>query len=278
MAKQVTAEVDAYTHGYHPSVLGHHGRRTAESCAGFLLPHLHRGQTMLDVGCGPGSITMGFASHVGHVTGVDVSEVALATARANAAGKENVSFEQASVYSLPYADHTFDIVFAHQVLQHIADPVSALQEMLRVARPGGLVAVREAIGSTYQSATSRDSFSQWRALYAAIARHNGAEPDAGLFLPSWMRQAGAEPETIGYWNSVVSYSHMNGDALRAYCESWVERAKHSSFAEQAVEYGLAKTSHLNQISEGWAALSVDPQAVVLYTNGEVLGRKRTAVE
>merc|ERR1719203_909026 len=174
-------------------------------------------------------------------------------------GKDNVDFQSTPCHSLT----TPLMSFLHT-------------RMLRVARPGGLVAAREAIGSTYQSATSRPSFSQWRALYAAIARRNGAEPDAGLFLSSWIQQAGAEPESIGYWNSVVSYSRMNGNARCAYCEAWVDRAKHSSFAEQAVEYGLADASTLEEISVGWAAMAVDPHAVVLYTDGEVLGRKHSS--
>eukprot|EP00418_Pyrodinium_bahamense_P023874 CAMPEP_0179135078 /NCGR_PEP_ID=MMETSP0796-20121207/64301_1 /TAXON_ID=73915 /ORGANISM="Pyrodinium bahamense, Strain pbaha01" /LENGTH=299 /DNA_ID=CAMNT_0020834091 /DNA_START=57 /DNA_END=956 /DNA_ORIENTATION=+ len=263
-----------YTHGYHKSVVNHHATRTAENSAHYLLPHLHKGQHLLDVGCGPGSITAGLADYVERVTGTDVSEEVLAKAREAAAGKENVCFTQGSVYDLPFPDDTFDVVCCHQVLQHLKEPVGAIREMLRVVKPGGLVAAREAIGSTYQSAPHCAEFNQWRELYASVSRSNGAQPDAGIFLESWMLQAGLEPECVRYQNSVVTYSSAHAEARRAYCTAWVVRALHSSFARQAKDYGLADSSDLEAISQAWAAIADDPRAIVLYVNGEVLGRKR----
>ena len=139
---------DVYLHGHHESVLASHGARTAADSAAYLLPHLREGLTVLDVGCGPGTITLDLAEAVGPrgaVTGVEHVEVPLEHARRNASarGDERTQFELADVRELPYADASFDVVHAHQVLQHLSDPVGALREMARVARPGGLVAVRD---------------------------------------------------------------------------------------------------------------------------------------
>ena len=136
-----------YTHGHHESVLRSHRWRTAENSAAYLLPHLRPGMSVLDVGCGPGSITVDLAARVapGRVTALEVTEDALGLARAYAAerGQDNIDFVVADVHALDLPDGAFDVVHAHQVLQHLADPVRALTEMRRVCRPGGVVAARD---------------------------------------------------------------------------------------------------------------------------------------
>src|SRR3954447_11324732 len=136
-----------YTHGHHESVLRSHRWRTAENSAGYLLPHLSSGATVLDMGCGPGTITADLASIVtpARVTALELTDAALDLARDEVArrGLTNVDFAVGDVQALDFPDHTFDVVHAHQVLQHVADPVAALREMRRVARPGGLIAVRD---------------------------------------------------------------------------------------------------------------------------------------
>src|SRR5579875_3422860 len=113
-----------YTHGHHESVLRSHRQRTAENSAGYLLPYLRSGMSLLDVGCGPGTITIDLAARVapGHVTAVDATDEALEVARAEArAGNvSNVAFALADVHALEFPDGTFDVVHAHQVLQHVA--------------------------------------------------------------------------------------------------------------------------------------------------------------
>jgi ubiquinone/menaquinone biosynthesis C-methylase UbiE len=123
-----------------------HASRTAENSAAFVIPHLTPGVSVLDVGCGPGSITCDFAGLVapGKVTGLDRSPDVITHAQelASDRGVENVEFVAGNIYDLDFEDDTFDVVHAHQVLQHLTDPVEALREMRRVAKPGGIVAVR----------------------------------------------------------------------------------------------------------------------------------------
>ena len=134
---------DTYLHGHHDSVLRSHRWRTAENSAGYLLARLPADARVLDVGCGPGTITVDLAARVpdGQVTGIDAAGDVLALARqeADRRGQANVRFEVGDVYDLGFADGTFDVVHAHQVLQHLSDPVAALTEMRRVQparRPG----------------------------------------------------------------------------------------------------------------------------------------------
>src|SRR5246127_3088299 len=137
-----------YTHGHHESVLRSHRRRTAADSAGYLLPHLRPGMLVLDVGCGPGTITVDLAARIapGRVTAVEMTDAALDLARAEAQAREqsNIEFVTSDVHALNFADDTFDVVHAHQVLQHVADPVQALRELRRVCVPDGIVAVRDA--------------------------------------------------------------------------------------------------------------------------------------
>src|SRR6201991_2160788 len=111
-----------YTHGHHDSVLRSHRWRTAENSAAYLLPRLQPGQSLLDVGCGPGTITVDLAARVapGRVTAVELTDSALDLGRQEAArrGQDNIDFVVADVHALDFADDRFDIVHAHQVLQH----------------------------------------------------------------------------------------------------------------------------------------------------------------
>ncbi len=136
-----------YTHGHHDSVLRSHRWRNAENSAAYLLAHLHPGMSLLDVGCGPGTITEDLARRVapGAVVGVDGAAGVVAEARGRPARADlpSISFEVADAYRLPFEDGSFDVVHAHQVLQHLDDPVAALEEMRRVCRPGGIVAARD---------------------------------------------------------------------------------------------------------------------------------------
>src|SRR5206468_3477073 len=118
--------VDTYTHGHAEPVLQSHRWRTAENSAGYLLPLLRPGLDLLDVGCGPGTITVDLATRVapGRVVGLDVSADPLDEARAAAtAAGVDVTFEVEDVYALEADDDSFDVVHAHQVLQHLTDPV-----------------------------------------------------------------------------------------------------------------------------------------------------------
>src|SRR6476620_1118472 len=134
---------DVYTHGHHDSVLQSHRWRTAANSAGYLLPHLHPGDSLLDVGCGPGTITADLVAAVapGRVVAIDRSGDVLEEARTAA---PDADVRLGDVYALDHPDGEFDVSHAHQVLQHLTDPVAALAEMRRVTRPGGLVAVRDA--------------------------------------------------------------------------------------------------------------------------------------
>ncbi len=265
---------DTYTHGHHESVLRSHRWRTAENSASYLLPHLSAGLNILDVGCGPGTITVDLAQTVapGTVTGIDTAAKVLDAARELAAEAKltNTEFVEADVYSLPFDDGHFDVVHAHQVLQHLTDPVAALREMRRVTRPGGFVAVRDADYSAMAWYPESAALTEWNTLYHEVATTNGAQPDAGRRLLAWVREAGFDAEKVTASAGVWCYAN---DEERTWWGSlWADRCLSSRFGAQARETGLADDVALEELAHGWRDWARDPDGWFSIVHGEVLAR------
>src|SRR5262245_38433254 len=126
-------EAESYTPGHTANASDFMARRTLQSHGQFFLGYLAPGLSVLDCGCGPGTITLGIARAVqpGAVTGVDfgISQIARATDRAAADAVANVNFRVADCYALPFEDEAFDRIFSNALLEHLSDPVRALKEM-----------------------------------------------------------------------------------------------------------------------------------------------------
>jgi SAM-dependent methyltransferase len=264
---------ERYTHGHHESVLRVHSARTVRNSAAYLEPHLQPGLDVLDVGSGPGTITVELADLVapGRVIGLDMSAdvVRQAAALAEERGTSNVGFVTGSVYELPYADASFDVVHAHQVLQHVGDPVRALAEMRRVTRPGGLVAARDVIYSKVALFPESDGLRLWADVYLPVHRANGGEPDAGSRLKAWTRAAGFTE--IASSASVWCFS--SDDERAWWGGAWADRAVASSFAGQAVEGGFATPDDLQAIRAGWQDWAVHEDGFLAMPHGEVIARR-----
>jgi ubiquinone/menaquinone biosynthesis C-methylase UbiE len=264
---------ETYTHGHHASVVGQHQRRTAEEAAAFLLPRLNTGDRVLDFGCGPGTITTGLARAVapGSVVGLDIVHAVLALARDHVAEQQSVNtlLTQGSVYELPFADATFAAAYAHQVLQHLADPVLALREARRVVRPGGLVAVRDADYATMVWWPREPRMERWLELYHAVATRNGGEADAGRRIPSWLREAGFEEVET----TTETWHFDDRDSILQWGDSWAERLTRSALAQQAVDYGLATVEELAEIAVGWRDWARQPDAFFTFIHVAGLARR-----
>jgi ubiquinone/menaquinone biosynthesis C-methylase UbiE len=115
--------------------------------AGDQLLGLRGGERLLDVGCGTGDATAELAARLvpgGSAVGIDSSEAMIAEERKRAAASAlPLEFKLADVQALPFADDHFDACSVERVMVHLAEPLGALSEMLRVLRPGGRLVVRE---------------------------------------------------------------------------------------------------------------------------------------
>ena len=267
-----SVETARYTHGHSAAVLSAHSRRGAADSAAYLLAHLRAGMDLLDVGCGPASITADLAERVtpGRVVALDAASGALEAARATLRDRglsEQVEVTSGDVMALPFEDASFDVVHAHQVLQHLADPVGALAEMRRVTRPGGIVAVRDAVYSAMTWFPEPAGMEQWRSVYMATARANGGEPDAGSRLLSWARAAGFTDITASA--STWCYATPADRAWQS--QTWAQRCL-TSFGPRAVELGLADGADLETMAQAWRQWGDSEDAWFVVVHGEVLAR------
>lgn len=260
-----------YTHGHAPAVLRSHEWRTVENSAAYLLPHLRPVQRVLDLGTGPGTIGLDLATRTAHVTLTEISDDALDFSRRRAAetGVTNVDFAVEDIHALSFADDTFDVVHAHQVLQHVADPVQALREMARVTKPGGLVAVRDADYAAFTWYPASAQLDRWLDLYSRAARANGGEPDAGRRLLAWAHAAGlAEVDA-----SSSTWCYASSEERQWWSGLWAERITSTALSEQLVRDGFATRSDLDEIADGWRAWGAHNDAWFSLLHGEILWRK-----
>jgi ubiquinone/menaquinone biosynthesis C-methylase UbiE len=262
----------AYSHGHHESVLRSHAWRTVENSAAYLADHLRPGARVLDVGCGPGTITVDLADRVapGAVVGIDASAEVVASARRLLAGgaHPNTCFTSGDVYAPPVADGSFDIVHAHQVLQHLEDPVWALRGLRRVLAPGGLLAARDADYGAFAWSPDDPVLDRWRATYRRLAAANGGEPDAGRYLLGWTRQAGFDDVT--YTSSTWTFA--DPDARAWWGGLWADRCLQSAFAEQTVAFGLATPGDLHAFADAFRRWAEDRDGTFVVPHGEVVAR------
>lgn len=261
-----------YTHGHHESVLRSHRWRTAENSAAYLLPHLRPGMSLLDLGCGAGTITADLAAAVapGRVIAVDFASDAVAETRriAEERGLTNVEVIEADVYALELTDESVDVVHAHQLLQHLADPVAALREMRRVRRYGGVVAARDADYGAMAWFPDVPGLREWRSIYRRVARLNHGEPDAGRRILSWARTAGfaqvAPSASVWCYARPADRSWWGG--------TWAERMLDSAVSSRAVDSGVAARSDLESIAAAWRSWAAEPDGWFVVPHGEVLCR------
>jgi ubiquinone/menaquinone biosynthesis C-methylase UbiE len=262
----------SYTHGHHESVLRSHQRRTAQDSAGYLLPYLRPGLSLLDVGCGPGTITADLAARVapGSVTAIDQFADVLHVAGEEAQQHDlsNVSFATADVERLDIADDTFDVVHAHQVLQHVANPVQALLEMRRVCKPGGIMAARDADYAGFVWYPHLAALDLWRDVYQQAARANGGEPDAGRRLLSWAFEAGFDDVTP----TASLWCYATVETREWWGGMWADRIVHSGIANDILRFGLATATQLQEISAAWREWAAAQDGWLVIPHGEIICR------
>ena len=192
--------MERYTLGYDASAIAFVGRRTLESHGAFFTRYLREDMTVLDVGCGPGSITLGIAARIGkgRVIGVDLSESQVQLARESAAQQNvlNAQFRSGSAYHLPFEDAQFDAVYCHALIEHLSEPVRAMREFVRVLKPGGVMGVATPDWSGFLFGPSSPELEAAVKAYEALQVANGGDVNVGHKLSQYAVDAGFKRVTM----------------------------------------------------------------------------------
>jgi ubiquinone/menaquinone biosynthesis C-methylase UbiE len=172
-------------------------RRTITRDAGLVVPHLHPGTRLVDFGCGPGSLTCGFAELVApaDVLGFDASEDAIRRARALAeqSGLRNVQFSVANIYDLDLLPDSFDVAHFSGVLMHLKNPQRALGLAFRSLKSGGMLAAREGQkAADWFAGPNADAVALFSSLVLERHKLRGGDPFIGKRLIPLARETGFE--------------------------------------------------------------------------------------
>ena len=263
-----------YSVGYDAATTDFFHHRRAASHAAFFLPYLRSGMTLLDCGCGPGTITLDFASIVapGEVVGVDIEASQLRFAWTQVAGrkKSKARFTVADLYALPFPDSAFDGAFLHGVLEHMQEPVAALAEVRRVLKPGGVVGARHADFGGFLLEPAEPPLEQFVPLFERLMIHNGGDPMAGRHQLRWLREAGFDQLAVSAsydcWTGMPEQTRRNACFL-------AKLVGESAFASQLVEAEIADSATLARLSESFIAWGRHPDAFAAEAWGEAVARK-----
>ncbi len=247
--------------------------RDIEVEAGFILPHLKPGMSLLDCGCGPGAITFGLADAVapGRVVGADIEPAMIEQAARLAAeeGVQNVEFRVGDIYDLPFEDGEFDVVFSHSVTEHLSDPVRALRELHRVAKPGGLAGLVKTDWTFPFIVPESEGFSKFFELFEGGFNRIGGSLKRGRYLGAYMREAGFD--VIEVRNQV---SNAFGDTTVITAERFISWLDNIPLFRESVELGITSESELDAVRAGMREWAAHPDAYFSLPGVRALGIKR----
>ena len=264
-----------YALGYGDATVSWMASRHVGYQGAFLAKHLASGMSLLDCGCGPGTLTCGLAEIVapGSVTAIDVEETQVKKVQALAAekGLENIQFRQASILELPFEDDSFDAVFVSAVLGNIDRPYDAVKEVFRVLKPGGIAGLREFDHGGNMAFPQTPMFARSINLYIAMRRQNGHAEDFGRELKGAMHKAGfSEIEARGVYETYSS----EGD-VKAYATG-IMGIFEEMFGDKAIKLGLIDQATYEDMIRSWQDWAQEPGAFIANGWVEAIGRKTGA--
>jgi len=221
-----------------------HARRTARSVAAFFLPLLRPGDRVVDLGCGPGSVTAGLAEAVGptgRAVGVDVDP-----------GPAPVPLARADIHALPFPDRSVDAIFMCAVLQHVGDPIRPLLEARRVARPGAVIGVADADWGRAIAAPDDPWLDMGQHLLTALRA--GTSPYVGRDLRGLLHAAGFVDARVTARSTGGSDGCEREGAFQA------EFFEAPAAVDVVTARGLASAQDMAAIASAWRRWAQDPAA------------------
>lgn len=252
-----TDSSDRCTSDYSSSSIAFMASRRAETHARFFLPHLAAGMSVVDLGCGPGSITADLAAIVapGPVLGIDQGATQLDGARNNCerSGLQNLRFELASCYDIPLPDYSVNRVFAHALLELLDEPVRALTEARRILRRGGVIGLCSPDWGGFVHSPPSPSLDDAFRAYTALQETNGVDPLAGRKLGTYLAEARFEHIRID-----ARYErYLSTDRIAGYVADQLDQAGAATHARVLRSWAATPST---MIAQAWiSATAVRPE-------------------
>ncbi|KAI1343413.1 methyltransferase-UbiE family protein [Xylariaceae sp. FL0016] len=262
---------------YNSAMVDSYSVRTAATHASYILPRIKPDMKILDVGCGPGTITVDLASRVpeGSVTGLDAGEMAIEKAKGTARerGIANVTFVLGDAFNLPFEDNTFDLVHCHQVLVHLPShegqpgPLKGLSEMRRVCKVGAIVCAKEAEWDSRVVFPKIPGVREALDLMLELSLHRSVVLH-GCRMREFARKAGFEADKIEGSASVTTYS---GREQREWAgENMAKRIESGNTKQKALELGLATQEEVERMAPGWREWAKHDDAFYSLTDAQII--------
>ena len=261
-----------YMLGYGNSAMAWMKSRTVEHHGAFLLPYLEPGMSLLDCGCGPGSLTLGFAARLapGAVVGIDreAGQFAAAADAAAEQGMTTLRFETGDIYALPFDDASFDVVFCSAVLGSVSEPKRVVQEMVRLLKRGGIIAIKEFDHGSDIIYPQTPAIARSIELYHRLRAHHGHAAQVGRQLKGIINETGC---TVEYVNAVFD-QQTGREGLQAY----IERNNGLFFEVLGPQYealGWCTPEQLEADAAAWREFAEDQAAVYMSAWVEAVSQK-----
>ena len=270
---ETQSEESTYAMGYSDEFTQILHRRNAETHAAHLLPHLRSCSRVLDLGCGPGTISVGLAKAIepGELHGIDMEESQIMIARASAAagGHHNTTFHVGDATDLPFDDDYFDAVNTHAVLMHIPDTEGTLSEVMRVLKTGGVLASREMITEASfvgpEDAVDKSAWDTFGRLISA----RGGHPNMGRNLKNVFVNAGfVDVEASGSFDFFDSLDDVA--FFHAFVNQWFLS---DEVAGPATQFGIATKEQFDKWRDDMDRWDGHPGAIAAIAFGEAVGFK-----
>ncbi len=247
--------------------------RDAVQVADFLVPRLSEGMSVLDCGCGPGPLTLGFAEIVapGRVVGIDIEPTMIDQANQLKAdgGPDNLEFQVGDIYDLSFEDGEFDVVFSSAVIEHLSDPVRALREVLRVTKPGGIGAVIRTDWSFPFIVPECPELSRFFELFEGGFNRIGGSLNRGRFLSAHMREAGFD--VVEFQTNMSQL--LGQSAASASAETYISWIENIPLFQESIDLGITTDAELKSMVTGIREWAKHPDAYLSLARGHAIGVK-----
>lgn len=202
--------------------------------------NLSAGQKVLDLGCGIGGATFPLAEITGPAglaAGVDISSAMVEAATSRSAGRAGVEFRVGEAGAIPYPDRFFDAARCERVFLYVPDRLAAIQEMKRVLKPGGRIALIDVdVDATGIYSNKRELTRKMTSAVAATV----ANPNSARDLPALARKSGLKDLRVELFGIETPYEFF----LKVMASSLKNAAQQGTAPAAEVEEFLAEQASL----------------------------------